>query len=655
MLAAARTRRTAGGQVLVLVALLLVIVLAFAGLAIDIGRQVAERRHVQTAADAAALAACRSLIAGDSDNAAAADARQTALVNLEHSPAGASATVAATPEYEDGHAGDPSYLTSGILINGTSVRVAISSTLETTLGKAIGVNSMATGARARCSLQGGPALPLVARRYLSAPGPGNGFVDIAATDTVTHTSTTGAVDPNNAIDGFGMVGYSGTGRTPASESDPGPVFDLYGPGSKSANDSDFRGFVALDVRNFQSTTSRVYYNQVTAGTTVNTLKDMEGAYILSGYLGPSFPSITNPADPNDQVAVLDGNDTSMVIGNFKQVFTPGDRVLLGVYSGTVMQIPDFAITPPSALTLASTGTVAGPAFPFTVSRNDAFNSTVTLHLHGDHDATAVGHPEWDLIPVDPPTNNPPSAGHMNMPLWSTDVFIPSKQGTNVTMGNLSTNAVPTGIYTVWLEGHSGNPYFQSRRYPVPVVIGGAARDFSLANSTLGGTAATLGATISMPVYVSTASASGTRWGTSNPVTLSVDTGSFTDCSFNPDTIGAGQITLDTTSVVPSSSGDGALSTLTVNTTGLAAGCYRFNLRAAGTNGDGQPVVHVQPVTINVATTTSNGSYVDVIGFAVFEITNVGSNSLSAQAVSGVYPDPDNMNLRRAQHARLLPW
>ena len=67
-----------------------------------------------------------------------------------------------------------------------------------------------------------------------------------------------------------------------------------------------------------------------------------------------FPPITSPADPNDQVAVLLGNDTAMVIGNFDDVFAVGDRLLLAVYNGTVMQIPDFAISPPSAITVAST-------------------------------------------------------------------------------------------------------------------------------------------------------------------------------------------------------------------------------------------------------------------------------------------------------------
>src|SRR5438128_9545827 len=135
-----RAARDGRGQVLVLVALLLTVLLAFSGLAIDVGRQVAERRHIQTAADAGALAACRGLTAGESDAAAIADARETALANLATSPAGASATIApdGSPVYASGHAGDPAYLTSGILINGTSVRVAITSSVATTVARVIG-------------------------------------------------------------------------------------------------------------------------------------------------------------------------------------------------------------------------------------------------------------------------------------------------------------------------------------------------------------------------------------------------------------------------------------------------------------------------------------------------------------------------------------
>jgi Tfp pilus assembly protein PilX len=629
------------GQVLVIIALAVTVLLAFAGLAIDVGRAMAERRHVQNAADAGALAACAAIIDGALTASAAASARTVAEVNLQRSPAGATATIAPddAPEYADGHAGDPEHLVSGVLITSSAVRVAIESTLPALLGPVVGIHQLETGARARCAYLGGPAIPIVVRRYTSPPGPGGGFVDHLAS---LSSSASGQVDPGN------VYGYDG--RTPASEAEPGPVFELYGPNSKAINDSSFRGFVALDIRNFQSTTSRIYYNGVMAGTNPNTIKEMQGAYITDGYPGPNFPPVTMPADPNDQVAIMTGNDTAMVLGNFETRYQVGDRVLLAAYNGTVMEIPDFAVTPPSAISLPSTTSspTAGPSFA--VSRNDEFSSTVTLHLHGDH---AGSDPAHDILPVD--GTAPPAAGKMNEPLFDPQTFLPAKNGTRVDMGQITTNAVPAGIYTVWLEGHSGDPYFQTRRQPVPVKIDGASRDFSLVNSTVTGSTDTPGATISLPIYVSTTTASSTRWDTTNPVSLSADSGSFTDCSLSPEAIGAGQITLSPTSVVPSSSGSGALSTLSIDTAGLAPGCYRFVLRATGTNGDGQPVVHLQPITFTVATVAGDGQYVDIIGFAVLNVTDVTANSISGEAVSGIFADPNDPALRRAQRARLVMW
>ena len=109
-------------------------------------------------------------------------------------------------------------------------------------------------------------------------------------------------------------------------------------------------------------------------------------------------------------------------------------------------------------------------------------------------------------------------------------------------------------------------------------------------------------------------------------------------------------------MTPTSSGSGALSNLTINSVGLAPGCYRFNVRAYGTNGAGQPVVHLQPITLTVASETSGGNYVDIIGFAVFELTDLSNpNSIFGRAVSRVYADPNDRGLFRAERPRLVPW
>jgi hypothetical protein len=349
---------------------------------------------------------------------------------------------------------------------------------------------------------------------------------------------------------------------------------------------------------------------------------------------------------------MSGNDSNMVVGNFDRVFDVDDRVLLALYNGTVMEIPDFSISPPAAFVLPATGiTATGPSF--TVSKNDAFTSTVTLKLRGDFGATLAGHPEYNIVPD--PAVTPPAAGFMNEPTWSTNVFVPAKQGTRVDTSNIQTNTIPAGIYTVWLEGKSGDPYYQTRRVAVPVQIGGALRDFSLQNSTTTGSVASLGGSLTLPIIVSTdKSTKVTSWGSTNAVSVSWDTDSFTDCSLTPKTIAPGQITFSPgTSLVPNEAG--ASTNLTISTVGLNAGCYRFNVRASGTNAAGQPVTHIQPITFTVATSASSGSYVDIIGFAVFKITDISANSISGRAVSGAYADPTANTLMRAMQPRLVDW
>lgn len=659
--------RAERGQVLVLFALLIVILLAFAGLAIEMGRVATERRYVQNAADAGALAICQKLIDGATDADAAAAGRSVALLNLGSSPAGATETIAAYgfPVYEDGQPSTPEHLASGVLVEtetvvvGTSVtvykraRVAIESTVPTVLGQIVGLASLETGARARCGTEGGPTVPIVARRYVNAPGPNDPdcqaagpstFVDFLATEA---TSTCGAPDETN------VLGYGG--RTPASETAPGPIFTLYGPDSKASNDASFRGFIAVDIRNFASDTSRRYYNGVTAGTNANTIKQKEGEYILARfYPGPPFPPVVTPPDPDGQVAVLSGNDTAMVVGNFDDVYRVGDLMTLAVYSGTVKTIPDFSLTPPSNVDLPATTATPTDGPGFTVSRNDSFTGTVELHLHGD---TVAPSPADDIVDA-AAGNGTPASGKINQPAWDppagpTDGFQPSRRGTTVTMKSFRTTSVPAGIYTVWLEGHSSSPYNTTRRQPVPVRIGGAVRDFSLANSMTTGQTAALGGTITLDLYVSTARTSNAaNWGsTSSPVSLSVDASTLPPgMSVAP--------SFSAASVVPSvASGSnlGTKSVLTINTSGLAAGTYQLIVRAKGSNGAGQPVTHLLPITFSVVNPPSGGSYVDIIGFAVFEVTTVDANAIQGRAISAVAASADDWALRRGHRARLMPW
>jgi hypothetical protein len=66
-------------------------------------------------------------------------------------------------------------------------------------------------------------------------------------------------------------------------------------------------------------------------------------------------------------------------------------------------------------------------------------------------------------------------------------------------------------------------------------------------------------------------------------------------------------------------------------------------------------VRVEHVQFTVAAAQGPSEYVDVIGFAVFEITDINSNSFSGRAITGIYANPDDLALRTAQRPRLIPW
>jgi Flp pilus assembly protein TadG len=630
------------GQVLVIVALGIVVLLGLAGIAVDVGRLMAERRHMQTAADAAALAACQSLKDGAVADVAVASARarSVASVNLAGSPSGTSGSMADPAVYEDQDGSgflDADELVSGVVVSSTSVRVAISGDVETTLARVVGIPTLGVGARARCTLVQEPALPIVARRYDGPPGPGGSFMDVLATEA---TSTSGQVDAN-------PLGYSG--RTPASLSVKGPAFEIYGTGSKAHNSSSFRGFINLDIRDFRDVTSRDYYNGAQPGVNENTMKAEQAEYVLTGYPGPGFPAAVQPPTGALQVATLSGHSTGHLVDAFDDMYDAGDRVLLAVYDGTVRAIPDFSITPPSRITLPSTtgSPTDGPSF--TVSRNDQFTGSVELQLVGDEDAPD---PADDILPV--PGTGAPAPGEMNEPVFNPDnfLFAANQSSRSVVMEDFSTSGVAPGIYTVWVMGESNVPY-KGRRHPVPVFVGGATRGFHLLNSSLSASAAAYGDAVTYTIRVRT-----DNWatgGSATQVALSWDPDSLSDCILNPITAPAGMTVGFSQSSVTPGGGQGTASTMTVDTDGLASGCYMFTVRAHATNSVGQPVTRLATATLHVVSQPSNGEYVEVIGFAAFEIETVGSNTITGRAISPICADPDCAELRAVQHARLIPW
>lgn len=632
------------GQVLVIMAIGIIVLLGVAGIAVDIGRLMAERRHMQTAADAAALAACQSLKDGAVADVAAATtrARSVASVNMQGSPSGTSGAMADPAVYEDQDGSgflDADELTSGVVVSATSVRVAISGDVETMLAGVVGIPTLGVGARAHCTLVQEPALPIVVRRYDAPPGPGGGFVDVLATET---TSTSGQVDAN-------PIGYGG--RTPAGDTalTKGPIFEIYGVGSKAHNSSEFRGFVNLDIRDFRDVTTREYFNGEAPGRNENIMKGEQSEYVTTGYPGPGFPAAVQPPTGDLQVATLSGHNTDQLVDAFDEVYDSGDRVMLAVYDGTVKAIPDFSITPPSRLTLpATTGSPTdGPTF--SVVRNDQFTGSVELSLVGDEDAPD---PADNILPV--PGTAAPAAGAMNEPVFNPNNFMyaSNELTRSVAMEDISTNTIEPGIYTVWVKGTSNVP-FKGRRHPVPVYVGGATRGFHLGNSSLSASATAFGDAVTYTVRVK-----GESWltsGSATEVDLSWDPDSLSNCVLSPITPPVGMTVSFSDSTITPGNGQGTASTMTVDTDGLASGCYLFSVRAHATNSDGQPVTRLATATLYVVAEPSEGEYVEIIGFASFEIAGVTSNTITGRAISPICADPDCGELRAVLRARLIPW
>jgi len=233
-------------------------------------------------------------------------------------------------------------------------------------------------------------LPIAVRRYLNLPGPNDGamapcannpgdFVDVFATEITSCLGT----DSDPALRSAPNAGAAFDATNPGSDpTSHGPVVEILGQGAQPNGSSDFRGFIALDIRNFQAVGSQVYYNDVTSGTAPNTLKSKEAGWITAGGYPPPLPAAaTTPPDAADQVAVMSGNATGIAIGAMNSRFGTGDAILVAVYPGQVMAIPDFTLGSAAAVApLPTTGTVADGG-GFRVGRNQAFSGQFTLSTH----------------------------------------------------------------------------------------------------------------------------------------------------------------------------------------------------------------------------------------------------------------------------------
>ena len=201
---------------IVVFALALTVLLGAAGLAFDVGRFYSEKRFLQNAADAAALAAGNSLIQGRTQGEADTIARAILAANFARDPSGVPPSLPpTTPVFVSGHAGDPEYLINGILFTANEVRVAVQNPVNYTFGRIVGLSSNSIGGQARVATMAN-VLPIAVRQFVNAPGPATStplpcddnesqFMDFFATaDTAcygTETNRSLRMDPS-PVGGF---------------------------------------------------------------------------------------------------------------------------------------------------------------------------------------------------------------------------------------------------------------------------------------------------------------------------------------------------------------------------------------------------------------------------------------------------------------------
>lgn len=639
--------------------------MGFAALAFDGGRFYAERRFLQNAADAAALACAQRLAAGGSTTDAESFGR-TLLTshNLTGDPNATGVTVASTPVYTTWFNvinGDKRNLADGVVASGTDCRVALRAKLRMYFIAIVnpGLAELEVPANAH-AITGGGMMPIVVNRYDSPPGPsgppftaGSGFHDYtkqAASDDVCNVA-----NPSYCPDA--TVGTPGRERV------------LIGSGY-TASDSDFRGFIALDIRDFSTVDGsgnpiHKYYNRADT-MSANTLKDQEAAYVKDGYLTgqelPPYNPSANPPQPGLEVATMSGSSTGIIVSELKRWYKPGerDRILVQVFDGQVKEIPDFTLAPLASINANSPSGAPADGPTFKVDANKRFrdeNKVVDVEMVRDAFVAPGG-----TASSDTPTQ-------LQDFTFDPDNFTPGPPGTNTTIKNLQvTGGLADGIYTVIIKGtgfespHPGSgAQLATHRMWVPLNIGGVTRDFQMVFpatsvdvsgggtgtftfqlSTGAGSQAWGGTAVSFGIDRGTCGAGESQLvhsdGTTRCVTATINPASATPDKNNPPTV-----------------------TISVPSTGLPNGVYEFIFRGRGTNGNtptGQPVVHVQPLQLNVGTTAGGArKYVSVQGYTVFQVVTCtvanDNNAVCGRAVTGMVPNLGDIAMGR--RARLIPW
>ncbi|MGH2377793.1 MAG: pilus assembly protein TadG-related protein [Candidatus Limnocylindria bacterium] len=640
----------------VIVALMFTVLLGFSALAIDVGRYFAERRFLQDGADAAALACARAYaLGGNSADAWAAGNTILTDYNLKNDPLGITVTVPAqgSESYYDNIIIGPQ-LKNGVLPTTSPVgcRVAVYIDVPTLLIQVANpaLDTLALNVRAY-AIAGGGFVPVVVPKYSYGPGPGNG-----SDNNFIHHTMKEDFDYQCSVS-------SDAGCTPASnsETEDGREFVLFGQSQKATNDNSFRGYIALDVRDFTTVDAdgdlvHKAYNGVAPDASVSTLKDFEATWIREGYPGPELCAVdAGSFDRCAQVAVINGASAGIFVPEIKDRYQVGDVLLAQLYDGTVKTIPNFTINFPTLLVASSTGSVPTQTVSFTMSSEfEGSTAQVNTTFIPDNGTVTGGAGDplnpWVAGTADP-VDSTPGTGDFSSNPTPQGVDSYSQSWSNIVM-----NGAPQGIYAAFLKGEATAPYAGvTQTVVVTVNIGEQQRQFFLNTSDAYMNVDAVGTPASHTIRLTDGNGV-ESWDSVVPggnITLQIDqcptNGATTlTCFFGPDSPGTQSETL----LTPTEN-----KTLTVLTVGATNGStYTGWVRAFGFDGLGNKVTRILQIRTAVNVVSGGTTeYVDIVGYAVFRVTKVDPNEAFGKAITGTYLDPNDPALAIGKDFRLVPW
>ncbi len=627
--------RGENGQVLLILAVgIFFIMLGSTAFAVDYGNGLLQKRKLQNTADAAALAAATELANGGTTSSAITVAQGIVSTN----------TGGAVSLPYPGVGTGPG-LSQGIEISTPGeVRVALVRKVSTMFASVFGVANMTVAVRSRATVGPYGLLPVAVKRFSAGDDSyalGMGGNPVSVTDYLAPALNSQG-QPNS------ITSWPNPLTSPASPSADytppdsyngqvsGPIVALVGQDAQAnvANGNDFHFFVAPDVRNVTAP-SPTYYNGITGSDSIQQVKNAESAYFLAkGYPGPN-PQV------GDQIAVLDGTNTSLTVSALRKTYQRGDLVTAMVYDGTVYRKPDFDLEVDAPVKSSSNiGPGGSPiTFQVTLVPNNNFNSTGV-----QFSATGLeGWGDWQF-----------GSGSLD-----NTYSLPVSGSGNVSVSfAVSSTSVVQGAKTALIQAY--DPATGDLSTVSVTVVVGSAPDFSVSTSQ-GFQTVQEGSFTRFDMYLQ-------GWNGYPTTTVTVDPVQWFTAGPSPTpTTGPAGVTISVPSTVTvPGNGHSVRLRMTASASATATtGEWMLQVKLE----DGNPAdTQVMYLTLRIipsdtgSSISSTTSFVNILGYANFVVTyynnsatptSQDNNTVYGYAVSPLVASPNLLS--RGLRARLVPW